>query len=92
MNLNADIVFDNLPSEMNARMAGSKVLDLALRRPELYEGGGAIFEADRLYLVNSDRMPQRFSNFSRCGASPRQIRRTLSSMTGSSGRWSALHT
>ena len=59
MYLNADIVFDNLPSEMNARMAGSKVLDLALRRPELYEGGGAIFEADRLYLVNSDRVPQR---------------------------------
>ena len=59
MNLNADIVFDNLPPEMNARMAGPKVLDLALRRPELYEGGGAIFEADRLYLVNSDRVPQR---------------------------------
>ena len=50
MNLNADIVFDNLPPEMNARMVGPKVLDLALRRPELYEGGGAIFEADRLYL------------------------------------------
>lgn len=59
MNLNADIVFDNLPPEMNARMAGPKVLDLALCRPELYEGGDAIFEADRLYLVNSDRVPQR---------------------------------
>ena len=59
MNLNADIVFDNLPQEMNAKMAGPKVLELTLRRPELYEGGGASFEANHLYLVNSERVPQR---------------------------------
>ena len=59
MNLNADIVFDNLPPEMNAKMAGPKVLELTLCRPELYEGGGAAFEANRLYLVNSERVPQR---------------------------------
>jgi hypothetical protein len=59
MDLNADIVFDNLPPELNARMAGPKVLELTLRRPELYEGGGAPFEANRLYLVNSERVPQR---------------------------------
>ena len=59
MNLNADIVFDNLSCEMNAKMAGPKVLELALCRPELYEGGGAPFEANRLYLVNSERVPQR---------------------------------
>ena len=45
MNLNADIVFDNLPPEMNAKMAGPKVLELTLCRPELYEGGGAPFGA-----------------------------------------------
>ncbi len=59
MYLNADIVFDNLPPEMSARMAGPKLLDLTLRRPELYEGGGAAFKANRLYLVNADRVPQR---------------------------------
>ena len=59
MYLNADIVFDNLPLEMNAKMAGPKVLDLALRRPELYEGGHADFLANRLYLINADRVPQR---------------------------------
>ena len=59
MNLNADIVFDNLPQDLNAKMAGPKVLALTLRRPELYEGGGAPFEANRLYLVNSERVPQR---------------------------------
>lgn len=59
MNLNADIVFDNLPPEMNAKMAGPKVLELTLCRPELYEGGGVPFEANRLYLVNSERVPQR---------------------------------
>lgn len=59
MYLNVDIVFDNLPPEMNARIAGPKVLDLVLRRPKLYEGGGAAFEANRLYLVSSDRVPQR---------------------------------
>ena len=59
MNLNADIVFDNLPHELNAKMAGPKILELALRRPELYEGGGASFESNRLYLVNAERVPQR---------------------------------
>ena len=51
MNLNADIVFDNLPPEMNARMAGPKVLDLALRRPELYEGGDAAVEDGKVIPV-----------------------------------------
>ena len=59
MNLNADIVFDNLPSELHASMTGPKVLALDLCRPELYEGGGAAFEANRLYLVSADRVPQR---------------------------------
>ena len=59
MNLNADIVFDNLPPEMNAKMTGPKVLELALCRPELYEGGGVPFKANHLYLVNSERVPQR---------------------------------
>ncbi len=59
MKLNADIVFDNLPPEMNAKMSGPKVLELTLCRPELYEGGGVPFEENRLYLVNSERVPQR---------------------------------
>ena len=59
MKLNADIVFDNLPSEFSARITGAKVLDLTLTRPRLYEGGDAPFEANRLYLTSADRIPQR---------------------------------
>lgn len=58
MFLNADIVFDNLPSDFKAAMTGQKAVGLSLRRPELYEGGAAPFEADRLYLVNAERIPQ----------------------------------
>ncbi|MBQ6454514.1 MAG: helix-turn-helix domain-containing protein [Eggerthellaceae bacterium] len=58
MLLNADIVFDNLPSDLNASMAGPKTMDLALQRPVLYTGKGP-FEADRLYLLNAERIPPR---------------------------------
>ena len=44
MYLNADIVFDNLPPHLHAKMSGPKVLDLALRRPRLYEGPDSVFE------------------------------------------------
>ena len=59
MHLNADIVFDNLPASLHAKMTGPKSMDLSLRRPELYAGGNASFKANRLYLVNADRVPQR---------------------------------
>ncbi|MBP3867032.1 MAG: helix-turn-helix domain-containing protein [Eggerthellaceae bacterium] len=59
MQLNADIVFDNLPAEFNASISGTKTFDLTLRRPELYEGGGAPFLANRLFLAIGDRLPQR---------------------------------
>lgn len=59
MHLNADIVFDKLPVELSAKMSGTKVLDLSLGRPRLYEGGGAPFEANQLYLVDANRIPQR---------------------------------
>ena len=58
MLLNADIVFDNLPDELNASMAGPKTMDLTLQRPVLYTGKGP-FEADRLYLLNVERLPPR---------------------------------
>ena len=61
MHLNADIVFDKLPEDLHARMAGPKTLELTLARPELYEGGDAPFESNRLYLVNAERVPQRAS-------------------------------
>lgn len=59
MYLNADIVFDNLPARLHARMSGPKVLDLALRRPRLYEGPDSVFEENCLYLITADRVPQR---------------------------------
>ena len=59
MLLNADILFDNLPAELRATMAGPKSLEPALHRPELYEGGESPFRAGHLYLVSSDRIPQR---------------------------------
>ena len=59
MLLNADILFDNLPAELRAVMAGPKTMDLSLRRPELYEGGEAPFLAGHLYLLSADRVPQR---------------------------------
>ena len=59
MHLNADIVFDKLPAKLSARISGEKALDLALGRPRLYEGGDAPFEANQLYLVDANRLPQR---------------------------------
>ena len=58
MLLNADIVFDNLPGALKARMTGPKSMELALKRPELYVGGEAPFEANRLYLVSAERIPR----------------------------------
>ena len=58
MLLNADIVFDNLPGALKARMMGPKSMELALKRPELYIGGEAPFEANRLYLVSAERIPR----------------------------------
>lgn len=59
MLLNADIVFDNLPKSLNAAISGPRTFNLALMRPELYEGGGKPFEANHLYLVHADRVPHR---------------------------------
>ena len=59
MLLNADIIVDNLPTELRATMAGPKTMDLTLRRPELYEGGEAPLRAGHVYLMAADRVPQR---------------------------------
>lgn len=59
MHLNGDIVFDKLPAELSAKMAGEKTCDLSLSRPCLYEGNSQAFEANKLYLVNADRIPQK---------------------------------
>ena len=59
MRLNADIVLDNLPSNLNAHMTGPKTMDLMLGRPQLYAGGSEPFEQNVLYLVNAERIPGR---------------------------------
>lgn len=58
MFLNADIVYDSIPSDLRVSMSGTKVLDLSLHRPELYEGAGKPFESNHLYLVGADRLPR----------------------------------
>jgi len=57
MFLNADIIFDNLPSDLEPHIAGEKVLELALRRPRLYEGGHEPFLANQCYLVHASHVP-----------------------------------
>ena len=57
--LNADIVFDNLPAKLGARIDGPRNMDLTLLRPQLYEGNGAAFPANRITLLEANRLPSR---------------------------------
>ena len=59
MRLNADIVFDNLPKDLNAHISGPRLTELTLERPQLFVGGDEPFEANILYLVNAERVPSR---------------------------------
>ena len=59
MKLNADILFDNLPAQFEARMDGPKEERLLLGRPRLYEGMEQPFRAGTLTIVRAERLPQR---------------------------------
>ena len=59
MKLNADIVFDNLPPRLGARISGPVEQRLLLGRPVLYEGLESPFRAGTLTIVRAERLPQR---------------------------------
>ncbi len=76
MKLNADLVFDRLPREFDARISGVKTLELTLGRPLLCEGNENILEAGRLHIIRRDRIPAKASIGKACvilciGESPR---------------------
>lgn len=57
MKLNADIVFDNLPPHLGARMEGPKSERLLLGRPVLYEGMEQPFRQNTLTVLRAERLP-----------------------------------
>ena len=59
MKLNADVIFDNLPTAWNARLLGDPQKALRLRRPELFETTMREFRDDHLYILREERLPQR---------------------------------
>ena len=59
MKLNADVIFDNLPQDWNARLLGTPDKSLQLRRPELFETTMREFRNDHLYVLREERLPQR---------------------------------
>ncbi|MDO5120345.1 MAG: helix-turn-helix domain-containing protein [Coriobacteriales bacterium] len=59
MKLNADVIFDNLPTAWNARLLGDPQKALQLRRPELFETTMREFRDDHLYILREERLPQR---------------------------------
>ena len=59
MKLNANLIFDNLPAELDAVYHGQKETALHLLRPEFLEKGQERFRADHVYLVKAQDLPLR---------------------------------
>ena len=59
MKLSVELVFDNLPERMHPQLLNAGNGLLSLDRPRLYEGSGAAFAGNHLYLVKADRLPAR---------------------------------
>ena len=59
MKLNVDLVFDNLPHNLDARLSGPREMGLTLNRPQLYEGGEKPLQSGCLYLLHVNRLPRR---------------------------------
>lgn len=57
MKLNADIIFDSLPSFFGARMEGPKSEEMLLGRPVLYEGLEQPFGRNTLTVLRAERLP-----------------------------------
>ena len=57
MKLNADIIFDNLIQVILMENYGHKKKELALKRPELYNGVGREFKSNNIYISLVDRLP-----------------------------------
>ncbi|MDY4598873.1 MAG: hypothetical protein SPC78_04485, partial [Candidatus Faecousia sp.] len=59
MKLNANLIFDNLPAELDAVYHGQGESTLHLLRPEFLEKGQERFRADHVYLVKAQDLPLR---------------------------------
>ena len=59
MKLSANLIFDNLPSELDAVYHGQRESTLHLLRPEFLEKGQEHFRADHVYLVKAQDLPLR---------------------------------
>lgn len=59
MKLSANLIFDNLPNELQAVYHGQQDTQLHLQRPELYEKPQDRFRTDHVYLVKAQDLPLR---------------------------------
>ena len=59
MKLSANLIFDNLPGELDAVYHGQKDTALHLLRPEFYEKPQDRFRTDHVYLVKAQDLPLR---------------------------------
>ena len=59
MKLSANLIFDNLPGELDAVYHGRKDTALHLLRPEFYEKPQDRFRTDHVYLVKAQDLPLR---------------------------------
>ena len=59
MKLSANLIFDNLPAELDAAYHGQRESTLHLLRPEFLEKGQERFRADHVYLVKAQDLPLR---------------------------------
>lgn len=59
MKLSANLIFDNLPAELDAVYHGQRESTLHLLRPEFLEKGQERFHTDHVYLVKAQDLPLR---------------------------------
>ena len=59
MKLSANLIFDNLPAELDAVYHGQGESTLHLLRPEFLEKGQERFRGDHVYLVKAQDLPLR---------------------------------
>lgn len=59
MKLSADLIADNLPAPLNAKLTGPRDMGLTLGRPQLYEGADKPLKPGNVYLLHADRLPRK---------------------------------
>ena len=59
MKLSANLIYDNLPPDLNAEFLGKRDAALHLQRPEMYEPPRDRFLNDHVYVLRGEELPQR---------------------------------